>query len=187
VIKDKSRRGSQFLIRTMTVDIGPAQPGLFIVIPGLFIADSVGVSVDQREEPRGKKKHRHKQRIFPIKGTSVSIPTRSFPSRLTRHREYSALAASKYENARVLTKRSRGMRASSMPVKDSRGSGAIAEFLILPLVFSSLKDRSSPRDPLVSHGEEPPERISLSSTTRTDESIFLLISITDQFLGSSPT
>jgi len=29
------------------------------------------------------------------------------------------------------------------------------------LVFSSLKDRSSPRDPLVSHGEEPPERSSL--------------------------
>lgn len=43
-----------------------------------------------------------------------------------------------------------------MPVKDSRGSGAIAEFLILALVFSSLKDRSSPRDPLVSHDEEQP-------------------------------
>lgn len=71
--------------------------------------------------------------------------------------EYFALVSSIYENGRVLTKRSRGMRASSMPVKDSRGSGAIAEFPHpLTLVFSSLKDRSSPRDPLVSHGKEPP-------------------------------
>lgn len=71
--------------------------------------------------------------------------------------EYFASVSSIYENVRVLTKRSRGMCASSMPVKDSRGSGAIAEFPHpLVLVFSSLKDRSSPRDPLVSHGKEPP-------------------------------
>lgn len=66
-----------------------------------------------------------------------------------------------------------------MPVKDSRGSGAIVEFLILALVFSSLKDRSSPRDPIVSHGEEPP---GASLHRGRDESIFLLISITSQFL-----
>lgn len=66
-----------------------------------------------------------------------------------------------------------------MPVKDSRGSGAIVEFLILALVFSSLKDRSSPRDPLVSHCEEPP---GASPRKQRDESIFLLISITGQFL-----
>lgn len=76
-----------------------------------------------------------------------------------------------------------------MPVKDSRGSGAIAEFLILALVFSSLKDRSSPRDPLVSHGEEPQGASLHGGSAREgekererDESIFLLISITGQFL-----
>lgn len=67
-----------------------------------------------------------------------------------------------------------------MPVKDSRGSGAIAEFPHpLVLVFSSLKDRSSPRDPLVSHGQRASGRI---SPRGQDKSIFLLISITSQFL-----
>lgn len=59
--------------------------------------------------------------------------------------EYFALVSSIYENARVLTKRSRGMCASSMPVKDSRGSGAIAEFphpLVLVFSLPSRIDRA---------------------------------------------
>lgn len=66
-----------------------------------------------------------------------------------------------------------------MSVKDSRGSGAIAKLLILVLLFSSSQDRSNPRDWLVRHGGNTASGL---FTSEAEESIYLLISITIQFL-----
>ena len=84
--------------------------------------------------------------------------------------------------ARVLTKRSRGMRELDVSVKDSRGSGAIAKLLILVLVSSSAEDRSNPRDR--ARSSRCGNTASRLFSSEAEESIYLLISITIQFLAA---